>query len=165
MTLNVAVEVTEPVTSDAVAVNEYVPRAICLDTLKVSDRASVCPAVTVTVSLELAIVLVWPVGLTNVNEPARVTFLLTMALLVSEMLPITAVPVVALLGETETATRRSTRTVTVKVADTAAGLSSELCAVQVTVVVPTAKVAPEAGAQVAVAAGLSPVSSIAVGGA
>ena len=163
MTLNVAVEVTEPVTSDAVTLNEYVPRAICFDTLKMSDRGSVCPADTVTVSLELAIVVVWPVGLTNVIEPARATFLLTSALLVSAMLPVTTVPVVALLGETETATRRSTRTVTVKVADTAAGLSSELRAVQVTVVVPTAKVEPDAGAQLAVAAGLSPASSITVG--
>src|SRR5450759_3452920 len=52
-------------------------------------------------------------------------------------------------------------TVTVKVALTVLGVSSALVAVQVTVVVPMAKVEPEAGVQLTVA--VSPASSTAVG--
>src|SRR5260370_30955100 len=54
-------------------------------------------------------------------------------------------------------------TVTVNVLLTVLGLSSALVAVQVTVVVPSGKVEPEAGVQRTVGAGSSPASSTAVG--
>ena len=54
-------------------------------------------------------------------------------------------------------------TVTLKLWLTVLGVSSASLAVQVTVVVPMANVEPEAGAQLTVAAGLSPASSTAVG--
>src|SRR6266851_2020116 len=94
---------------------------------------------------ELVSVMVWPVALTKLNVSTRVTVRLTAEPLVSEMVPTTLVPVV--------------------VADTVAGLSSGLPAVQVTVVAPTGNVEPETGEQLAVAAALSPASSTAVGAA
>src|SRR5229473_704356 len=108
--------------------------------------------------------MVWPVALTKLKVSTRVTVRLTAEPLVSEMVPTTLVPVVV-VGATDTATFRSTRTVTVNVADTVAGLSSGLPAVQVTVVAPTGNVEPETGEQLAVAAALSPASSTAVGAA
>src|SRR5260370_19805088 len=54
-------------------------------------------------------------------------------------------------------------TVTVNVLLTVLGLSSALVAVQVTVVVPSGKVEPEAGVQLTVGAVTSPASSTAVG--
>src|SRR5216683_1353554 len=98
---------------------------------------------------ELVSVMVWPVALTKLNVSTRVTVRLTAEPLVSEMVPTTLVPVVAVVGAT----------------DTAAGLSSGLPAVQVTVVAPTGNVEPETGEQLAVAAALSPASSTAVGAA
>lgn len=92
-----------------------------------------------------------------------VTVLAADPLFISETVPVTKVPVVAVLGATEVVTFRSTSTVIVNVSDTVAGLSSGLLAEQVTVVVPTAKVVPEDGAQLTVAAELSWVSSIAAG--
>src|SRR5216683_233987 len=112
---------------------------------------------------ELVSVMVWPVALTKLNVSTRVTVRLTAEPLVSEMVPTTLVPVVAVVGATDTATFRSTRTVTVNVVDTVAGVSSASEAVQVTVVVPIAKVEPETGAQLTVAGGLSPDSSTAIG--
>jgi len=55
-------------------------------------------------------------------------------------------------------------TVTVKLWLTELGVSSLSLAVQVTVVVPMANVLPEAGVQLTVGPGLSPLSSVAVGG-
>src|SRR5439155_20123473 len=55
-------------------------------------------------------------------------------------------------------------TVTVKLALTGLFVSSLSLALHVTLVVPMAKVAPEAGVQLTVGAGLSPLSSTAVGG-
>jgi hypothetical protein len=112
---------------------------------------------------ELVRVIVWPVGLKKLKISTRVTVLLTAESLVSEMVPMTLVPVGAVAGATDAATVRSTSTVTVKVADTVDGLSSELPAVHVTVVVPTANVEPETGEHTTAVAELSPTSSTAVG--
>src|SRR5260370_33219748 len=107
--------------------------------------------------------MVWPVALTKLKVSTRVTVLPTAESFVSEMVPTTLVPVVAVVGATDTATFRATRTVTVNVADTVAGLSSGLLAVHVTVVVPTANVEPRTGEQLTGAAALSPASSTPVG--
>ncbi len=59
--------------------------------------------------------------------------------------------------------RSVSSTVTVKPWLTVFGVSSASEAVQMTVVVPIAKVEPETGAQLTVAGGLSPDSSTAIG--
>ena len=74
----------------------------------------------------------------------------------------TAVPLSGVPPVPRTVPDSVTSTVTVKVALTLLGVSSESLAVQVTVVGPIENVEPEAGAQVTVGAGLS--SSTAVGG-
>src|SRR5260370_2530535 len=104
-----------------------------------------------------------PLALSRVKVRMVVTVLVTDPVLVSKTVPVTTLPVVAVLLLTDATAFRSTSTVTVNVADTVAGVSSALLAVQVTVVVPTANVDPDAGAQLTVAAGESPASSTALG--
>src|SRR5260370_11144099 len=95
--------------------------------------------------------MVWPVALTKLKVSTRVTVLPTAESFVSEMVPTTLVPVVAVVGATDTATFRSTRAGTVNVGDPVAGLSSRLLAVHVTLVGPTADVVRDTGGRLRVA--------------
>jgi len=75
--------------------------------------------------------------------------------------PLGLVALVVMLADPPVIARSVSSTVMVKLWLTVLGASSPSVAVHVTVLVPMAKVEPDAGAQLAVAAGLSPASSTA----